>query len=54
MAISQAHPEFVRFVNGVLAKLRANGTWRALYDKWLGGIPGIEPDAPPGALRRLT
>ena len=47
MEISKAHPEFVRFVNGVLAKLRADGTWRALYDKWLGGIPGSNPALPP-------
>jgi polar amino acid transport system substrate-binding protein len=43
MAINKAHPEFVRFVNGVLAQLRAHGNWRALYDKWLGGIPGSNP-----------
>jgi polar amino acid transport system substrate-binding protein len=47
MAISKAHPEFVRFVNGVLAKLRADGTWRALYDNWLGRIPGSNPVLPP-------
>jgi polar amino acid transport system substrate-binding protein len=47
MAISKAHPEFVRFVNGVLAKLRADGTWRALYDHWLGPIPGSNPALPP-------
>jgi polar amino acid transport system substrate-binding protein len=47
MAINKAHPEFVRFVNGVLAKLRADGTWRAIYDKWLGGISGSNPVLPP-------
>lgn len=47
MAINKADPEFVRFVNGVLAKLRADGTWRAIYDKWLGGIPGSNPVLPP-------
>jgi polar amino acid transport system substrate-binding protein len=46
MAISQAHPDFVRFVNGVLAQLRADGSWRALYDKWLGHL-GSNPTLPP-------
>lgn len=45
MAINQAHPDFVRFVNGVLAELRANGTWRRLYDKWLGQL-GSNPTIP--------
>ena len=47
MAISKAHPDFVRFVNGILAKLRSDGTWRALYDNWLGRIPGSNPVLPP-------
>jgi polar amino acid transport system substrate-binding protein len=46
MEISKAHPEFVRFVNGVLAKLRSDGTWRALYDRWLRGIQGSNPVLP--------
>lgn len=45
MAINQAHPDFVRFVNGVLASLRANGAWRRLYDKWLGQL-GSNPTIP--------
>jgi polar amino acid transport system substrate-binding protein len=46
MAISKAHPDFVRFVNGVLAQLRADGTWRALYDRWLGHL-APNPVLPP-------
>jgi polar amino acid transport system substrate-binding protein len=45
MAISKAHPDFVRFVNGVLARLRADGTWRAIYQRWLGKYAAIP--APP-------
>jgi polar amino acid transport system substrate-binding protein len=47
MEISKAHPEFVRFVNGVLAKLRTDGNWRTLFDRWVGGIQGSNPVLPP-------
>jgi polar amino acid transport system substrate-binding protein len=47
MVISKAHPDFVRFVNGVIAELRADGTWRRLFEKWLGHIPGSNPSLPP-------
>ncbi|MFI5892320.1 glutamate ABC transporter substrate-binding protein [Actinoplanes sp. NPDC051513] len=47
MAMSQKHPEFTSFVNAVLAKNRANGTWTATYKKWLGAF-GAAP-APPAA-----
>jgi polar amino acid transport system substrate-binding protein len=36
MAISKTHPEFVRFVNGVLARMRVDGRWAAIYRRWLG------------------
>ena len=30
MAIRRSHPDFVRFVNGVLARMRADGSWRSI------------------------
>jgi polar amino acid transport system substrate-binding protein len=46
LAMSQDHPEFTRFVNAVLARCRADGTWQRIYRTWLGGkaVP-----APPAA-----
>jgi polar amino acid transport system substrate-binding protein len=40
LAISNKHPDFVRFVNAVLAQMRADGQWAAIYRHW------VRPTAP--------
>ena len=48
LAINLKHPEFTRFVNAVLERIRADGTWTAIYNRWLTKS-GPAP-APPQAL----
>jgi polar amino acid transport system substrate-binding protein len=43
MAMSKSRPDLVRFVNGMLARMRADGTWERLYRKWLPGTPRQPP-----------
>ncbi|GAA3922654.1 glutamate ABC transporter substrate-binding protein [Actinoplanes auranticolor] len=45
MAMNNDHPEFTRFVNAVLARNRADGTWKATYERWLGDF-GAAPQPP--------
>jgi polar amino acid transport system substrate-binding protein len=47
MEINKAYPDFVRFVNGVLAKLTRDGKWQQLQAKWLGQLGPLQ--APPQA-----
>jgi polar amino acid transport system substrate-binding protein len=45
IGISLDHPEFTRFVNGVLDQMRANGSWAKLYAQWL--VPTLSSTVPP-------
>jgi polar amino acid transport system substrate-binding protein len=47
MAINRRHPEFVRFVNSVLERVRGDGTWASIYDRWLGRVTHAPAPAPP-------
>jgi polar amino acid transport system substrate-binding protein len=46
LGINRAHVDFVRFVNGVLDGMRSDGTWTALYNKWVGKLFGPAPPPP--------
>jgi polar amino acid transport system substrate-binding protein len=45
LAISKQHPDFVRFVNAVLAQLRSDGQWAASYARWVGTPVPAPPTA---------
>jgi len=49
LGISKEHPEFVKFVNGVLAQMRSDGQWTTAYNTWLKAALGPAP-APPAAV----
>jgi polar amino acid transport system substrate-binding protein len=47
MEINKTHPDFVRFVNGVLAQLERNGTWQKLQAHWLGQFHQLQTPPKP-------
>ncbi len=52
LGINQADVDFTRFVNGVLAQMRVDGTWAAIYQRWLGTpVPPPPPAVYGRALR---
>jgi polar amino acid transport system substrate-binding protein len=48
VAISKNSPDLVRFVNGVLERMRADGTWAKIYSNNLSALG--PPPAPPAAV----
>ncbi|MEU7905079.1 glutamate ABC transporter substrate-binding protein [Actinoplanes sp. NPDC049118] len=50
VGISRRSPELVRFVNGVLERIRSDGTWSRSYQRWLPSL-GRAP-APPAPVYR--
>ena len=51
IGIAPSHLDLVRFVNGVLSQLRADGGWGRLYQKWPGRLGGLVPAPPPAFYR---
>jgi polar amino acid transport system substrate-binding protein len=49
MAIDKSHPDFVRFVNGVLAQMTSDGTWSSIHHRWLSGLTHGRASRPPAA-----
>ena len=49
LSINKSHPDLVRFVNGVLATMRSDGTWASIYEKRLGRVTHAPAPAPPQA-----
>jgi polar amino acid transport system substrate-binding protein len=45
--VAKGSPDLVRFVNGVLERIRADGTWAGIYRRWLSSLGAVP--APPAA-----
>jgi len=50
IGVNRDTPDLVRFVNGVLDRLRADGTWQRIYTRWLSGL-GAAAAPPPASYR---
>ena len=46
IGVNKERTDLVRFVNGVLEKMRDDGTWQRLYDRWLLTELGPSPGPP--------
>ncbi len=44
IAVNKDANDLLRFVNGVLERIRSDGTWKSIYGKWLSGdVPAPPP-----------
>ncbi|RVW01259.1 transporter substrate-binding domain-containing protein [Rhodococcus xishaensis] len=46
IGIGKGNDDLVRFVNGTLERIRRDGTWETIYDRWLSEL-GPSPGPPP-------
>jgi polar amino acid transport system substrate-binding protein len=46
MAMQQKQTDFVQFVNSVLERMRADGTWTSIYNTWLAGLLKVSATPP--------
>jgi len=47
LGIPKGEDDMVRLVNGVLERAKADGSWTAIYDRWVGTRLGPVPAPPP-------
>ena len=52
LAMSKQHPDFVRFVNAVLAREESDGAWETSYQHWVGSPVSQKPPDP--RVRRVS
>ncbi|ANS24894.1 glutamine ABC transporter substrate-binding protein [Rhodococcus opacus] len=51
IGVNKGREDLVRFVNGTLDRLRADGTWTSIYDRWLAAPLGPVAGPPPPTYR---
>ncbi len=54
LGFNTADPDLVRYVNRVLESMKADGRWKASYDRWLAPSLGPAPTPPAGAYGRTS
>ncbi|SEB75941.1 glutamate ABC transporter substrate-binding protein [Rhodococcus koreensis] len=51
IGVNKYKDDLVRFVNGTLDRIRADGTWMRIYDRWLAPLLGPVAGPPPATYR---